>query len=1066
MTNSGGGGGEEEDHLGKQQGWLLPGETLLYSVDAECGMNPGTLFFTDFRLVWVPADDEGAAVSAPYLLVEDAAWTARALRLKLELKDFRRIELRFSSSAAPPTPATPTLSRAAGAASTTLSGAGATATQSGGRRKSASITTSLLAGGAGPVRCWAVVERLVRGFALCGFRPERLFAFRSTITSISEGWDVYDARADWARLGVPCGQWRVSTANSAFGLCAGLPPLLVVPANLSDARLAALASVRVDGRLPVVVWRSPETHAVIVRTSPLTQAVASFAASSASSASTSSSRLSPLEEEGLEADRELMEAVRLAGGKASMPLAVVDCRSRKAAGAAVPAAGVYARCNYACLALPGVDALRESRTRLRRLLAHAQKRPGTHAGASQVAATGWLQAVQQTLAAASRVVAAVAAGGSAVVLCATGCDHAAAVSALAQLLLDAHSRTRRGFAALVEKEWLHAGHWFEVRHGHARLEDSRCAPLFLLFLDCVWQLANQFPCAFEFGERLLLALADEAYACRTGTFLVNSLQQRLALALPARTPSFWAEVVDSSSSSSLYTNTRYVPTPDTLFPRTTPRHVLLWTAYYLRYRPLVLDRVGRAAPLTAAVPPAVVQALARPPPEVPQQQQQKEEQQKEQQQQKHAWVSVVPSALGSQMRSRAISSHTALARAFAAAAFTAENDAGARPVAAGQELFVLERTTAAEWLVSLDRHRSFLARVPARLLTSTPPPPPPPLPPSQPDVPHTEWEQRKEEGKVRVKAMGMRKQRVGAVNPAWAASPGTPLAQRRARDRQFARTLTVLTRDLDSAPSTPSTLSPLSASASPSPSSPSSPRRPYVPSDSRTVPLTPGQSPRPRGALLLADDAALGCARSGPTFTVKRDADPTRLAFLQVFYRFFDRAAPIFIGVSPPPPPAASDDALAFAIPSPSSSSSSSLSFSSLSLSASLSPTPLASSPSASPGRFRSPLASASHSASMSPAHTPHTHTPRTATPVITPATLAAGRLGDCGRSISASALARERSLSSAARPRALAPPSRHRHHHSHHRLHDSDGGIGDGGGGGSDFVHTAGSPSPDPHTP
>ena len=198
------------------------------------------------------------------------------------------------------------------------------------------------------MRCWTVVERLVRGFALCGFRPARLFAFRYAPppsllrlpgATAGAGWDVYDAGADYARLGIPGGLWRVSAANRAFALCAGLPPQLVVPASFDDARVAALASVRVDGRLPVVVWRSPDTHAVIVRAAPLTQAAAQLALATAPppegegggggggggehSASSSASSPSSLAQ-AVEDDRYFAELVRLAGGRAAMPLTVVD----------------------------------------------------------------------------------------------------------------------------------------------------------------------------------------------------------------------------------------------------------------------------------------------------------------------------------------------------------------------------------------------------------------------------------------------------------------------------------------------------------------------------------------------------------------------------------------------------------------------------------------------------------------------------------------------------------------------------------------------------------------------
>ena len=73
------------------------------------------------------------------------------------------------------------------------------------------------------------------------------------------------------------------------------------------------------------------------------------------------------------------------------------------------------------------------------------------------------------------------------------------------------------------------GHPFQQRcarsaHSHARLQQE--APLFLLLLDCVWQLWYQFPLALGFSEDLLLRLATEVYASNYGTFLCNSDRER------------------------------------------------------------------------------------------------------------------------------------------------------------------------------------------------------------------------------------------------------------------------------------------------------------------------------------------------------------------------------------------------------------------------------------------------------------------------------------------------------------------------------------------------------------
>lgn len=67
---------------------------------------------------------------------------------------------------------------------------------------------------------------------------------------------------------------------------------------------------------------------------------------------------------------------------------------------------------------------------------------------------------------------------------------------------------------LIEREWLSFGHKFSHRCGHLNTEPRDISPVFGQFIECVWQIMNQFPTAFEFNEEFLLVLHDNAYSCQ------------------------------------------------------------------------------------------------------------------------------------------------------------------------------------------------------------------------------------------------------------------------------------------------------------------------------------------------------------------------------------------------------------------------------------------------------------------------------------------------------------------------------------------------------------------------
>jgi myotubularin-related protein 1/2 len=184
--------------------------------------------------------------------------------------------------------------------------------------------------------------------------------------------------------------------------------------------------------------------------------------------------------------------------------------------------------------------------------------------------------------------------------CSHGWDRTSQVAVLSQLLLDPYYRTRAGFAALVEKDFLSFGHPFHTRcaHGEGRGSDNpsssgtdegQISPIFLQFLDCVYQLIALFPEKFEFNEKYLLVLSEHIYSCRFGTLLCDTEREReLVAGIRQRTHSVWdylesrPDCINLSFRAS--SKVLLMPLP------TLMRSISLWMNRHAMYGPKVSSR--------------------------------------------------------------------------------------------------------------------------------------------------------------------------------------------------------------------------------------------------------------------------------------------------------------------------------------------------------------------------------------------------------------------------------------------------------------------------------------------
>jgi len=159
---------------------------------------------------------------------------------------------------------------------------------------------------------------------------------------------------------------------------------------------------------------------------------------------------------------------------------------------------------------------------------------------------------------------------------------------VSQLCLDGYYRTLEGFLVLIDKEWCAFGHKFQDRIGHTvnKPQDTERSPVFIQFLDAVYQLMCQFPEAFEFSERLLIFIAEHLFSARFGNFLFNNVKDRLAHNLHTKTRSIWSFILHQDNRRQflhpIYDKNSHL---FTLVPNTSVIRMTFWIRLYNKANP-------------------------------------------------------------------------------------------------------------------------------------------------------------------------------------------------------------------------------------------------------------------------------------------------------------------------------------------------------------------------------------------------------------------------------------------------------------------------------------------------
>ncbi|NWH96744.1 MTM1 protein, partial [Tichodroma muraria] len=195
-------------------------------------------------------------------------------------------------------------------------------------------------------------------------------------------------------------------------------------------------------------------------------------------------------------DERYLDIIREANGQVSK-LTIYDARpnvnavANKATGGGYEGEDAYPNAELFFLDIHNIHVMRESLKKLKDIVY-----PNVEEShwLSSLESTHWLEHIKLVLTGAIQVADKVSSGRSSVLVhCSDGWDRTAQLTSLAMLMLDSYYRTIEGFEVLVQKEWISFGHKFASRigHGDKNHADTDRSPIFLQFIDCVWQMSKQ-----------------------------------------------------------------------------------------------------------------------------------------------------------------------------------------------------------------------------------------------------------------------------------------------------------------------------------------------------------------------------------------------------------------------------------------------------------------------------------------------------------------------------------------------------------------------------------------------
>ncbi|CAF1533988.1 unnamed protein product [Adineta ricciae] len=391
------------------------------------------------------------------------------------------------------------------------------------------------------------------------------FCFSRDFDVIQDGWTAFSVESEYSRLQAISDEWRISDVNKDFAICETYPERLVVPKSISDDYLKRSAAFRAHNRFPLLCYLHKSSKSCIIRSSqPL---VGPSVRRCKEDESVVNAMLTQRNKKGWILDTRHPNIIKSAQSKGG------GCEPDQYY-------ALWRRLNWN---LEKHNLLQES---FMKLMDACIDQSEKDRWLSKLEGSNWLLHVKETLKTACTVAQTIDCEETSVLVHGSdGWDTTLLVTSLAQILLDPDCRTITGFEALIEREWIQAGHPFRTRctrSAFGRSSHGYESPIFTLFLDCTWQLLQQFACSFEFNDTLLIELFEHAYSSKFGTFIFNNEKEKKKYNGIKQTVSLWS-YFNRPEILHTFLNPFYEPNPNVLWPSVAAPSIVLWRSLYLRF---------------------------------------------------------------------------------------------------------------------------------------------------------------------------------------------------------------------------------------------------------------------------------------------------------------------------------------------------------------------------------------------------------------------------------------------------------------------------------------------------